>query len=117
MQHKNIAVIITSIDTNDQSDILRGIESCGKFYGCNIAVFLLVTGSFEREKHNLGEINIVNLPDLNLFDGVIVVANAVHMEANKKKIEDLLEDCNFHSECGLLCERKYDEFEKHVMEN
>lgn len=99
MQHKNIAVIITSIDTNDQSDILRGIESCGKFYGCNIAVFLWVTGSFEREKHNLGEINIVNLPDLNLFDGVIVVANAVHMEANKRKIEDLLEDVV----CPIVC--------------
>ena len=27
----------------------------------------------------------------------------------REKIEDLLEDCNFHTECGLLNEGKYDE--------
>lgn len=35
----------------------------------------------------------------------------------RKKIEDLLTDCNFHSECDLLSGRKYDEFEKYVMES
>ena len=35
----------------------------------------------------------------------------------RKKIEDLLEDCNFHTECGLLYERKYDEYEKLVKED
>lgn len=35
----------------------------------------------------------------------------------RKKIEDLLENCNYHGESGLLSERKYDEFEKYVMED
>lgn len=99
MQHKNIAVLMTAIDTDDQSDILRGIEESAKFHGCNVAVFLWFTGSFEKEKHNLGEINIVNLPDLNLFDGVIVVANAMHLENNRKKIEEILETV----ECPIVC--------------
>ncbi len=34
----------------------------------------------------------------------------------RKKIEDLLGNCNYHSECGLLCSKKYDVFEKYVME-
>ncbi len=29
----------------------------------------------------------------------------------RRKIEDLLEDCNFHYECGMLSERRYDELE------
>lgn len=35
-------------------------------------------------------------------------------EANcfREKIEDLLEDCNFHTECGLLSEGKYEECRK-----
>ncbi len=99
MQHKNIAVLMTAIDTDDQSDILRGIEESAKFHGCNVAVFLWFTGSYEKEKHNLGEINIVNLPDLNLFDGVIVVANAMHLENNRKKIEEILETV----ECPVVC--------------
>ncbi len=90
MEHKNIAVLMTSMDTTDQSDIMRGIEEWAKYNGCNVAVFLWFTGAFEKEKHNLGEINIVNLPDLNLFDGVIVIANAMHLEYNKNKIEKLL---------------------------
>ncbi len=99
MQHKNIAVLMTAIDTDDQSDILRGIEESAKYHGCNVAVFLWFTGAFEKEKHNLGEINIVNLPDLNLFDGVIVVANAMHLEVNKKRIEGILENV----ECPVVC--------------
>ena len=90
MQHKNIAVLLTAIDTDDQSDILRGIEESAKFHGCNIAAFLWFTGAFEKDKHNLGEINIINLPDLNRFDGVLVVANAMHLEVNRKRIEALL---------------------------
>lgn len=99
MEHKNIAVLMTAIDADDQSNILRGIEETAKFNGCNVAVFVWFTGSFEKEKHNLGEINIVNLPDLNRFDGVLVVANAVHIDINRKKIEELLEELT----CPVLC--------------
>ena len=36
---------------------------------------------------------------------------------HREKIEDLLEDCNFHTECGLLCEGKYDECRKVIAED
>jgi hypothetical protein len=32
----------------------------------------------------------------------------------RKKIEDLLEDCNFHSECGFLCDKDYEGFVAYV---
>ena len=35
----------------------------------------------------------------------------------RRKIEDLLEDCNFHTECGLLSKKQYKEFERFVNEN
>jgi hypothetical protein len=35
----------------------------------------------------------------------------------RKKIENLLTGCNYHSESALLSEKKYDEFEKFVMED
>ena len=35
----------------------------------------------------------------------------------RRKIEDLLEDCNFHKECGLLSEKNYEEFERCVKED
>ncbi len=95
MQHKNIAILMTALDADSQAETIKGIEQYGKRHGYNIAVFLWFTGSFEKEKHNLGEVHIVDLPDLCLFDGVIVFANALHIESNRVKIEQLLE--------GLTC--------------
>ena len=99
MRYKNIAVLMTSVDSRGQADMLRGVEAYAKNYGCNIAVFHWFTGAFETEKHNLGEVNIVNLPDLRLFDGVIVFANALHIEHNRKMIKSLLADLT----CPIVC--------------
>ncbi|MBQ4537597.1 MAG: GGDEF domain-containing protein [Lachnospiraceae bacterium] len=92
MRPKNIAVLTTALDSDAQAETLKGIEHQAKKHGYNVAVFVWFTGVFEKEKHNYGEVNIVDLPDLNLFDGVIVFANALHIETNRKKIEELLSD-------------------------
>lgn len=36
---------------------------------------------------------------------------------HRRVIEDLLEDCNFHTECGLLADGKYDECKKVILED
>ncbi len=90
MACKNIAVLMTGLDANIQTETLEGIEEYGKAHGYNIAVFVWFTGAYEREKHNLGERNISSLPDLDLFDGVIVFANTLHMIDNKKTMETLV---------------------------
>ena len=92
MRCRNIAVLMTAVDSQSQADELRGIEEYAKHHGCNLAVFLWFTGAFEKEKHNLGEVNIVNLPDLKLFDGVIIFGNIFHIEENRKMIEEILEE-------------------------
>lgn len=90
MKPKNIAVLMTALDSDAQTETLRGIEEYGKSHGYNIAVFLWYAGALERDKQNHGEFNIVYLPDLNLFDGVILFANAFHLERNRRKLEELL---------------------------
>lgn len=99
MRCRNIAVLMTAVDSDAQAAILRGVEEYGKAHGCNIAAFVWSTGAFEKEKHNLGEVNIVNLPDFKLFDGVIVVGNALHIEYNRRLIEDMLEELT----CPVVC--------------
>ena len=99
MRFRNIAVLMTAADSQSQAEELRGIEAYAKSHGCNLAVFLWFTGAFEKEKHNLGEVNIVNLPDLQLFDGIIVFGNALHIEENQTVIEDILEGLT----CPIIC--------------
>lgn len=91
MAVKNIAVLITALDTYAQAETLKGIEEYGKSHGYNIAVFLWFAGATERDRQSVGEMNIACLPDLNLFDGVIFFANALHVEVNRQKLLDLME--------------------------
>lgn len=95
----NIAVLVTGVDSEAQAEILKGIEDYGKANDCNIAVFLWFTGAYERDKHNLGEMNIANLPDFNLFDGIILFSNTLHLESNRKHIQRLLEQVS----CPVVC--------------
>lgn len=99
MRFKNIAVFMTAVDSDAQASVLRGIEAYGKERGYNVSVFHWFTGAFEKEKHNMGEVNIIYLPDLNLFDGVIVIGNALHIDSNRKRIEKLLEKLS----CPIVC--------------
>ncbi len=99
MRNKNIAVLMTALDSPEQAEILKGIEEYGMSHNCNVAVFVWFTGAFEKDKHNQGEINITRLPDLNLFDGVIVFANILHMENNRRQLEVLLSNVT----CPIVC--------------
>ncbi len=99
VKRRNIAVLMTGADSDVQSRVLKGIEEYGKAQGCNIAVFHWFTGAYEREKHNLGEINLAYLPDLNLFDAVILFSNTFHIESNKNRLEELLKDIT----CPVVC--------------
>lgn len=89
---KNIAVLMTGLDSDAQAETLKGIEEYGKARGYNIATFVWFTGAMEKDKHNMGEINLVKLPDFNLFDGVIVFSNAMHRDDNKRFVEGILSD-------------------------
>lgn len=89
---KNIAVLMTGLDSDAQAETLKGIEEYGKPRGFNISTFVWFTGAMEKDKHNTGEINLAKLPDFDLFDGVIVFSNAMHREDNKRFLEDILAD-------------------------
>jgi len=91
MKRKNIAVIMTALDTDNQAEVLKGIELCGKSNGCNVAVFVWFTGIYEKGSHNRGEMNIAMLPDFNLFDGIILSADVFHLKQNRERIEQMLE--------------------------
>ncbi len=92
MKFKNIAVLTTALDSDVQAETLRGIEEYGKEMGYNIAVFFWYAGSIERERQTLGEVNIITLPDFNLFDGLIVFGNIFHTNVGQQVVNEVLEN-------------------------
>ncbi len=92
MKYKNIAVLTTALDSDVQAETLHGIEEYGKANGYNISVFFWYAGSSEKERQTLGEVNIVLLPNLNLFDGLIVFGNIFHTDAGQQVVNEVLEN-------------------------
>lgn len=83
---KNIALLIGAIDSDPQADILEGIREFGISRGCNISVFVFFSSAVDKIKHNTGEFNIFNLPNFDLYDGIIVELNTLYSDDIKEKV-------------------------------
>lgn len=87
MQRKgNIAVF--SSDWNDelQSKLVAGIWETAEKEGYSISLFSCQGGKGDLRKHDIGEYQIYELPDLKRYDGVILAAHTIMSEDVKKKL-------------------------------
>ncbi|MCM1568731.1 MAG: GGDEF domain-containing protein [Roseburia sp.] len=71
---KKIAVFANGWSDEYIRTILEGIRECAHVNNVDVFVFLEFT-SGDTEVENIGEMNIVKLPDLKNFDGVMLLAN------------------------------------------
>lgn len=74
-KRKNIAVITTNPESIYQTRVIDGVlDQCEK-YGYNVSVFAILVHLCHFYKDYLhGEMNIYNLPNFDMFDGVIVTS-------------------------------------------
>lgn len=72
-----IAIIVAGIDQKYQSSILSGIQSVAFECSLDFYVFASFSGTMDNEGHDIGELNIFNLPDFKDFDGAILLTNTI----------------------------------------
>lgn len=79
MFHKNIhiAVIVSTLDEEYQSGILRGIRQFAFANGVTLEHFVAFGNAGGDIRHDTGEYNIFSLADFSRFDGVILVINTI----------------------------------------
>lgn len=75
-----IAVIASGIDEEYQQSILRGIHRYAAQHHVNLAHFIAFGGVLANQKYDQGEYNIFELPNFELFDGVILLTNTFPCE-------------------------------------
>lgn len=78
---KRIAVFVNGWGSDYLQEILHGI--CGRAKDANVDIFAFVNYSALAEAtddNNMGEMNIFRLPDLEDFDGAILMANSFNMQ-------------------------------------
>lgn len=77
MKRYKIAIIVAGIDQTYQSSILKGIQSTASECYFDFFVFASFSGVMDNASHDIGELNIFNLPDFNDFDGAILLTNTI----------------------------------------
>ncbi len=83
---KNIAVLVSCIDEEYQNKILSGITDYAEDEGYNVSIFTAFGGNLKNLKQDIGEYNIFNLINLELFDGIILLTNTITSEKVKNEI-------------------------------
>lgn len=74
-KRKTVACIMVRPEEVYQQRVMDGLQAQCELYGYNLAIFSpLVDGSHFYKDYLKGEMNILNLPDLNSFDAVILVS-------------------------------------------
>lgn len=87
-----IAVLLSEVCENYQTELLAGIKKKAAEYNYNVAVFApFLAKKFNSILNVQGEDNIYNLIDYDAFDGFIVLPNSLS-EDSSKKIEEILKN-------------------------
>lgn len=74
---KNIAVLMGSINMENQRQIMDGMIDATKEVGCNVYIFTNHTFRQNNKESAKGAYQIMELPDYEYFDGVIVAPDTI----------------------------------------
>lgn len=74
---KKIAVIVSGIDEEYQSTILKGLHDCAQKHGVRVVHFVAFGGILRNARHDAGEYNIYNLCNYEKFDGIVLLTNTI----------------------------------------
>ncbi|MCR5367757.1 GGDEF domain-containing protein [Eubacterium sp.] len=87
---KRIAVFTNGWNDEYLDFVLQGIYNCASEHNIDVFVFLEYTSYDKNQDIISGELNILNLPQLNYFDGVLLLGNTLNTagenEILRKKI-------------------------------
>lgn len=125
----NIAVIISGIDEEYQSTILKGIQKCGAELNVNISHFIAFGGVLHNQRYDTGEFNIYNLINYSRFDGVILLTNTISSpeitETIREKVKNAgipavsidadLDETFYH--IGIDNEKAMEDIVRHIIEH
>lgn len=82
----NIAVIVSGLDEEYQSNIISGINRFARDNEVNVSYFAAFGGMLSSKRFDIGEYSIYNLVDFTKFDGVLLMTNTICDSDVKERI-------------------------------
>lgn len=78
-QRKLIGVIASQIEATYQADVMKGISEIAFSLDYDIAVFSMFVKEFAKPMHQVGEMNIYNIINYELLDGIIIIPDTIRL--------------------------------------
>lgn len=91
---RQIAVILCSINLDNQKKILKGLMAAAEETDTNLYIFTNYVGMRESEESVLSSYRIMELPDFRKFDGLIMAINTVHLPPTVDYIMEQIKETN-----------------------
>ncbi len=83
---RKIAVLVSGVNEEYQHSIVSGIIDYAKLIKYDVYVFTSFAEGIHAKTHDQGETSVFAIPDLSLFDGVILLSNTIQTHDSTKDI-------------------------------
>lgn len=100
---KRVAFFIGEVYMDFQSSVYKGVCDTAKKLGIRVDVFSNFGVLSANYLQTMGEQNIINLPKLSLYDGIILAPDTLNI---RDMMLDTLEKIKKESKCPMVCIRK-----------
>ena len=88
MAEKRIAVLVGQADEPYQQEFIRGIKKQALANGYDVCIFSMFIKYQNNKEREVGDSNIYNLINYNLFDAVIVLSDTIQTPGVKAAVEE-----------------------------
>lgn len=85
-QRKVIGILTSQVEYIYQQQLLTGIETVALNYRYDVVVFSTFTKEYAKEVYQTGEINIFNMIQYNLLDGIIIIPDTLRIPGLVSKL-------------------------------
>lgn len=92
MGNRRIALLIGQADESYQNDFIKGVMSCAFEKGYSVCVFSMYIKYQNKKEREIGDSNIYNLINYDLFDGIIILSDTIQTPGVEKGLEEKIKE-------------------------
>ena len=96
---KRFALFIGEVYMDYQTKLYTGIEKAAKEHDVNVDVFSNYGVFSKNYLHTVGEVNVKNIPDLSIYDGIMVAPDTLTVHGMFEELDSLIQQ---NAKCPIL---------------
>ena len=92
MGNRRIALLVGQADEDYQNNFIKGVMSRAYENGYSVCVFSMYIKYQNKKEREIGDSNIYNLINYDLFDGIIILSDTIQTPGVEKDIEEKIKE-------------------------